>query len=223
MKSLFGSITLYLVTMLAAVMVSATETIVGDKDDPTSISSFVGLRTGTNGYGAIFQVGLNDEESTFGHNSFFQLKNDFETAHLRHFSVYKGSGTGIFFDGQHDNSGQFAVNRASLGVIQIIPVGDNLRMNPALLYGETWTDDERVKRTAFPNTSIATLYTFVRWQVSDDWFVNLVPQYTYSLDGRKIRLFEMVTQVGHNISPETSLAINADEDDEFWLTIKHAF
>ncbi|MCZ8498868.1 hypothetical protein O9929_15915 [Vibrio lentus] len=59
------------------------------------------------------------------------------------------------------------------------------------------------------------LVYLIRWQVADDWFVNLVPQYTYSVNGRKISLFELVTQVGHNINKETSMAINTDEDDNF--------
>ncbi|PML77366.1 hypothetical protein [Enterovibrio norvegicus] len=194
----------------------------GDKDDPTSVTSFAGMRAGTNGYGAIFQLGIKPEDSAFAHNSFLQLKDDFETVRLRHFSLYKGTGTGVFIDAEHNNSGLFDRNRASAGFIQIIPVNDQLRINPAILYGKTWTTDEKVKRFGFPDTDIATLYTFVRWQIADDWFLNLVPQYTYSTNGKKIRAFEMVTQLGHNINNETSIAINADEDDDFWLTIKHS-
>jgi hypothetical protein len=194
-----------------------------DLDDPTALSSFLGIRTGTNGYGAIAQFGFNSPDSAFGHNSFIQFKDDFETLHLRHFSIYKQSGTGLFVDMQRNNANAIPVNRASVGAIQIIPISDKLRINPALLYGETWTDDKQARKTLFPDTSIVTLYTFIRWQVADDWFVNLVPQYTYSVNGRKIRLFELVTQVGHNITKETSMAINTDEDDNFWLTLKHAF
>ncbi len=194
-----------------------------DLDDPTALSSFLGIRTGTNGYGAIAQFGFNSPDSAFGHNSFIQFKDDFETVHLRHFSIYKQSGTGLFVDMQRNNANAIPVNRASVGAIQIIPISDKLRINPALLYGETWTDDKQAQKALFPDTSIVTLYTFIRWQVADDWFVNLVPQYTYSVNGRKIRLFELVTQVGHNITKETSMAINTDEDDNFWLTLKHAF
>lgn len=195
----------------------------GDKDDPASVSSFVGLRTGTNGYGAVFQLGVNDVESAFGHNSLLQFKDDFDTVHLRHLSLYKGSGTGVFIDAQHDNSGMFDINRASVGVLQVIPVTESLRISPAILYGQTWTSDDRIKRLAFPDTDIATLYAFTRWQIRSDWFVNLIPQYTYSTNGRKIRLFEMVTQLGHNITEDTSIAVNADEDDQIWLTVKQAF
>ncbi|UPR32977.1 hypothetical protein IS519_18645 [Vibrio crassostreae] len=194
-----------------------------DLDDPTALSSFLGIRTGTNGYGAIAQFGFNSPDSALGHNSFIQFKDDFETLHLRHFSIYKQSGTGLFVDMQRNNANAIPVNRASIGAIQIIPLSDKLRINPALLYGETWTDDKQARKTLFPDTSIVTLYTFIRWQVADDWFVNLVPQYTYSVNGRKIRLFELVTQLGHNITKETSMAINTDEDDNFWLTLKHAF
>ncbi|WP_240334925.1 hypothetical protein [Vibrio sp. LB10LO1] len=62
-------------------------------DDPTALSSFVGFRSGTNGYGAIGQLSFNRPDSHFGHNSFLQFKDDFETVHLRHFSIYKSSGT----------------------------------------------------------------------------------------------------------------------------------
>jgi len=195
----------------------------GDKDDPASVSSFVGLRTGTNGYGAVFQFGINDPESAFGHNSLLQFKDDFETVHLRHLSLYKGSGTGVFIDAQHNNSGLFDVNRASAGVLQVIPVTENLRISPAILYGQTWTRDDRIRQMAFPDTDIATLYAFTRWQIRSDWFLNLIPQYTYSTNGRKVRLFEMVTQLGHNITEDTSFSVNADEDDQLWLTVKQAF
>ncbi|SFM32531.1 hypothetical protein SAMN04487963_2055 [Marinobacter zhejiangensis] len=40
---------------------------------------------------------------------------------------------------------------------------------------------------------------------------------------RKIRLFEMVTQLGHNITEDTSFSVSADEDDQVWLTVKQAF
>ncbi|UTV30473.1 hypothetical protein [Photobacterium atrarenae] len=200
----------------------ATINYFGDKDDPTSVTSFIGMRTGTNGYGAIGQLGIKPDQSHWAHNSFLQLKDDFETAHLRHFSLYKRSGTGLFLDAQHNNSGRFDVNRASLGLIQIIPVGETIRVNPAILYGETWTTDKQIEQRAFPDTPIATLYTFVKWQIHDGWFLNLVPQYTYSTSGRNIRLFEMTTQLGYNISPQTSMSINADDEDEVWLTIKHA-
>ncbi|ABU73054.1 hypothetical protein VIBHAR_05148 [Vibrio campbellii ATCC BAA-1116] len=33
---------------------------------------------------------------------------------------------------------------------------------------------------------------------------------------------ELVTQVGHNITKEATVSLNADEDDNFWLTLKHA-
>ena len=66
-----------------------------DLDDPTALSSFLGIRTGTNGYGAIAQFGFNSPDSAFGHNSFIQFKDDFETLHLRHFSIYKQSGNGV--------------------------------------------------------------------------------------------------------------------------------
>ncbi|WP_404972167.1 hypothetical protein ACI3L8_22200 [Vibrio campbellii] len=191
-------------------------------DDPTALSSFIGFRSGTNGYGAIGQLSFNRPDSHFGHNSFLQFKDDFETIHLRHFSIYKSSGTGVFVDAQRNNAGLLPINRASIGAIQIIPISETIRINPAVLYGSTWTDDKQVRDTLFPTTPIVTLYSFVRWQMSDDWFVNLVPQYTYSLSGKKIRLFELVTQVGHNITKEATVSLNADEDDNFWLTLKHA-
>lgn len=191
-------------------------------DDPTALSSFVGLRSGTNGYGAIGQLSFHRPASAFGHNSFLQFKDDFETVHLRHFSIYKPTGTGLFVDAQRNNTNPIPINRASFGAIQVIPVTETLRINPALLYGSTWTDDKRVRQSLFPDTPIITLYSFIRWQVSSDWFMNLVPQYTYSVRGKKVRLFELVTQVGHNITEEATVSINADEDDNFWLTLKHA-
>ncbi|WP_199459027.1 hypothetical protein [Vibrio owensii] len=191
-------------------------------DDPTALSSFVGLRSGTNGYGAIGQLSFHRPDSAFGHNSFLQFKDDFETVHLRHFSIYKPTGTGLFVDAQRNNTNPIPINRASFGAIQVIPVTETLRINPALLYGSTWTDDKRAQQSLFPDTPIITLYSFIRWQVSSDWFVNLVPQYTYSVGGKKVRLFELVTQVGHNITEEATVSINADEDDNFWLTLKHA-
>ncbi|CAH1524657.1 conserved hypothetical protein [Vibrio jasicida] len=215
---------LLLILLITSVYASpTTPKTIEDLDDPTALSSFIGLRTGTNGYGAIGQIGFNSPDSVLGHNSFLQFKDDFETVHLRHFSIYKPSGSGLFLDAQRNNTGSIVVNRASLGAIQIIPVLENLRVNPAFLYGETWTENEAAKNSVFPNTSILTLYTFIRWQVTSDWFVNLVPQYTYSIKGRKIRLFELVTQVGHNITKDSSVAMNTDEDDNFWLTLKHAF
>lgn len=220
-KAVFMSALLCFSTLLTAAEQEVK--YAGDKDDPTSVSSFAGLRTGTNGYGAIFQLGINDPKSAFGHNSFLQFKDDFETVHLRHLSLYKGSGTGLFVDAQHNNSGMFDVNRASVGVLQVVPVTENLRISPAVLYGKTWTTDDRIKRLAFPDTEIATLYAFARWQIRSDWFLNLIPQYTYSTHGRKVRLFEMVTQLGHNLTKDTSFSINTDEDDQVWLTVKQAF
>ncbi len=53
--------------------------------------------------------------------------------------------------------------------------------------------------------SIVTLYTFIRWQVADDWFVNLVPPaYTWR-KWTKIRLFELVTQVDYKTLLKTDL------------------
>lgn len=228
----FASLLLLFLPLISA---AETPSYTGDKDDPTSISTFAGIRAGTNGYGAIFQLGVNPEGSDFAHNSFLQLKDDFYTAHLRHFSLYKKTGTGLFIDAQHDNSlrnddgrsqslPDFDRNRVSAGIIQVIPIGDNLRINPALLYGKTWTSDDNISKKGYPDTDIATLYTFVRWQITDAWFLNLVPQYTYSVndDELKIRKFEMVFQLGYGISTDTSVAFNANEDDEFWITIKHS-
>ncbi|MHA7231039.1 hypothetical protein ACVT98_19895 [Vibrio campbellii] len=95
-------------------------------------------------------------------------------------------------------------------------------MDPSWLHRSSINKQCSLDNNGLPTTPIVTLYSFVRWQMSDDWFVNLVPQYTYSLSGKKIRLFELVTQVGHNITKEATVSLNADEDDNFWLTLKHA-
>lgn len=169
-----------------------------DLSDPMAVYTGGAITGGNEGLGGAFQFGMH--KGDWGVLGKIEAKENLDAYRARLFTPNSKTGTGIYIDAGTDASAEnFHSNYATIGVLQVIPLAKNLRLYAGLTYGKSWETDD-----LFLDTKIVVVQSYVKYDINNQFYIMLSPQYTYGLDGEETREFFMEFNFGYHID-ETKL------------------
>lgn len=185
-----------------------------DISDPMAVYTGGSLTGGNEGLGASFQFGLNS--GNWGLLGNFEAKSNLDTYRARIFTPNKKTGTGIYIDAGTDSSDEsITANYATLGVLQVVPLSKKLRLYAGITYGKAWEKNEK-----FQDTKIVSVQSYFKYDLNDDFYLMLNPQYTYGLDGENTRQFYMAFLLGFHIDKDRLIFVETTSDNEISVNFK---
>lgn len=206
-----------LVGFLTAFTLHATETIESDMSDPMAVYTGGDIVAGSQGLGATFQFGIN--KGDWGLLGKIESNNNFENQRARFFTPNKKTGTGLFVDVGHDYSDPNKTsNHASIGLMQVFNLSEKWNLYSAITYGKTWESND-----LFQETDIITSLNYLKYDFADQFYLQIVPQYTYGLNGEETRSFSTEVQLGYKVNQDNIILISGDSDNNTWLTYRRRF
>ncbi|KLN63417.1 hypothetical protein [Vibrio sp. VPAP30] len=203
--------------LLSAFSLHANETSEQDMSDPMAVYTGGEIIAGNKGLGATFQFGLN--KGDWGLLGKIESKNNFENYRARFFAPNRTTGTGLFVDAGHDFSDpNKTTNYATVGLMQAFKLSDKWNLYSALTYGKTWEEND-----LFEETDIVTSVNYLKYDFADQFYLQLVPQYTYGLNGEETRDLSAEVQLGYKVNKDNIILLSGDSDNNTWLTFRSRF
>ncbi|RTR31642.1 hypothetical protein [Shewanella atlantica] len=188
-----------------------------DMTDPMSVYTGGEIVAGNKGLGATFQFGIS--KGDWGALGKLEAKNNFENYRVRFFTPNKKTGTGLFIDAGHDFSVDgLTSNYATVGVMQVFPLSDKVKLYSALTYGKSWEANDQ-----FRETRIISSVNYFKYDFAEKFFLQIAPQYSYGLDGEETRRFSAEFQIGYKVDQDNVVVITGDSDNNAWITYRARF
>ncbi|MCL9774806.1 hypothetical protein [Vibrio methylphosphonaticus] len=209
--------TVIALTLPLSFVASAQDSAKSDMANPMSVYTGGELIAGNKGLGATFQFGVN--QGNWGLLGKLEGKNNFENYRARFFTPNKKTGTGLFIDAGHDFSNEgMTLNYASVGIMQAFKLSDKVNLYSALTYGQMWEESNQ-----FKDTQIISSVNYLKYDFADQFYLQLVPQYTYGLDGENTRDFSAEMQLGYKVDSDNIIIFSGDTDNNAWITFRNRF
>ncbi|PKH09373.1 hypothetical protein [Moritella sp. Urea-trap-13] len=185
-----------------------------DMSDPMAVYTGGDIKAGDKGLGGSlqFSVGKNDWAAM----GKIEGTNNFETYRSRIFTPNKKTGTGIYIDsGKDDHLEGISSNYATVGLLQVIPVNNKLKLYAGITYGKSWESNHLYKDTNLINTQV-----YAKYNINEKFFILASPQYQYGLNGEEFRDFYAEFNVGYKINKNNVITFTGSTDKQTWITYK---
>ncbi len=185
-----------------------------DMSDPMAVYTGGDIRAGDQGLGAALQFSVSKNDwAVMGK---VEANNNFETYRARIFTPNKKTGTGIYIDAGKDNYVEGISSKyATIGVLQVIPINDKLKLYAGITYGKAWEINHKYQDTKLINTQV-----YAKYIIDNKFFIIASPQYKYGLDGESFRDFYAEFNIGYKIDKSNIVLITGTSDEQIWFSYK---
>lgn len=185
-----------------------------DMSDPMAVYTGGDIKAGNQGLGGSLQFSAG--KNNWAVMGKVEASNNLETYRTRIFTPNKITGTGIYIDAGKDNHiDSLSSNYATIGVLQVIPVNDKLRLYVGLTYGKSWEANNKYQDTKLINAQF-----YAKYKIDEKFYIMAAPQYKYGLDGEEFRDFYAELSLGYKIDKSNIIMFTGSTDQQMWLTYK---
>ncbi len=185
-----------------------------DMSDPMAVYTGGDIKAGDKGLGGALQFSVN--QNNWAAMGKIESTNNLETYRVRIFTPNKATGTGIYVDsGKDDSVENIRSNYATIGVLQVVPINDKLKLYTGLTYGKAWESDNQ-----FEGTNLLNAQIYAKYNINDKFFILATPQYQYGLNGEEFRDFYAEFNVGYKIDSNNVITFTGNTANQTWITYK---
>jgi hypothetical protein len=136
---------------------------------------------------------------------------------------------------------QFGINKGDWGLLGKIESNNNFENQRARFFtpnkktgtglfvdvGHDYSDPNKTSNHAsiglMQETDIITSLNYLKYDFADQFYLQIVPQYTYGLNGEETRSFSTEVQLGYKVNQDNIILISGDSDNNTWLTYRRRF
>ncbi|WP_057831810.1 hypothetical protein [Colwellia sp. TT2012] len=185
-----------------------------DISDPMAVYTGGAITGGNDGLGGAFQFGIN--KGDWGFLGKIEAKKNLDAYRIRLFTPNKVTGTGVYIDAGTDTSiDGITSNYATIGVLQVVPLTKNLRLYAGLTYGESWEANDK-----FEETKIVIAQSYFKYDINEQFYLMLNPQYTYGFNGEETRQFYMEFDFGYHLDETKLVYLQTSTENTIILNFK---